>query len=206
MNKRHRIFIAINLPAEIRRFLGGFEKKFPELSMAQGDGEFSDFVPAPQAPVKWTKPENLYITFIFLGDMTDIELGEVCMAVKNISEKYQAFTMNLRKIGYGPADKIPPRYIWAGGEVNQEAMALKKELEDALLQLVHFVPDKGVFSPHITLARINGFAWRAINPEERPEIAQEIDLAFTVESIEVMESELKKDGPQYTIIESYSLK
>jgi len=202
MNKRHRTFIAINLPAEVRRFLADFKKKWPELSEIQSDGEFS----ADSSVAKWTDIENLHITFIFLGDLTDLELGEVCMAVKNISEKYDSFDIHLNKVGYGPADKIPPRYIWAGGEINQEAFALKKELEEALLELVHFVPDKGVFSPHITLARISSFLWRAINPEERPNVDQDIDLAFTVESIEVMESELKKGGPQYNVIESYPLK
>ena len=32
-----------------------------------------------------------------------------------------------------------------------------------------------------------------------------LDLAFTVESIEVMESELKRGGPVYTILESHQL-
>ena len=200
MQKRHRIFIAINLPAEIRRFLVDYSKKWPELS-----GSFDDEESANASVMRWTHPENLHITLLFLGDVNDVELGEVCMAVKSVTEKYQAFNLHLSRLGYGPEGKTsfesaqdrPPRYIWAGGEVNHEAMALKKELENALLELVHFVPDKGVFSPHITLARINGFAWRTINPEERPEVEQEIDLAFTVESIEVMESELKKGGPQY---------
>jgi 2'-5' RNA ligase len=44
-----------------------------------------------------------------------------------------------------------------------------------------------------------------IEPEERPEINESIDLAFTVESIEVMESVLKRGGPQYSIIESHNL-
>jgi 2'-5' RNA ligase len=200
MQKRHRIFIAINLPAEIRRFLVDYSKKWPELSGSSDDEEFSN-----ASVMRWTHPENLHITLLFLGDITDVELGEVCMAVKSVTEKYQAFNLHLSRLGYGPEGKIPPRYIWAGGEVNHEAMALKKELENALLELVHFVPDKGIFSPHITLARIKAFAWSAINPEERPEVEQEIDLAFTVESIEVMESELKKGGPVYTVVESYPL-
>ena len=200
MQKRHRVFIAINLPNEIRRFLVEFSKKWPELS----EGKIMDeFVVPP--PVAWTKPDNLHVTLLFLGEINDVELGQVCMAVKSVTEKYQAFNLHLSRLGYGPEGKIPPRYIWAGGEVNHEAMALKKDLENSLLELVHFVPDKGVFSPHITLARVNAMAWRAMEPEERPDVGQDIDLAFTVESIEIMESELKKGGPVYTVIESFGL-
>jgi len=181
--------------------LSGYEKKWPEL------------------PAKWTPPENLHITLVFLGDLTDIELGQVCMTVKDIAKNHNSFNITLNKIAYGPAEKIPPRYIWAGGEKGEELSLLKKDLEDALLEVVHFVPDKGAFSPHITLARIGAFAWRAIDPEERPEVNENIDLIFTVESIDVMESESKRgqdarashkmgapvSGPHYTIIESHQL-
>ena len=48
MQKRHRIFIAINLPNDIKKYLVGFEKKWLDL------------------PAKWVNPENLHITLLFL--------------------------------------------------------------------------------------------------------------------------------------------
>jgi len=47
MNSLHRIFIAINLPANLKK----------ELSMAQNRW--------PELPARWTKPENLHITLLF---------------------------------------------------------------------------------------------------------------------------------------------
>jgi 2'-5' RNA ligase len=44
-----------------------------------------------------------------------------------------------------------------------------------------------------------------MDQEEIPEVDEIIDLAFTVESIEVMESELKRGGPVYTVLESSNL-
>ena len=82
---------------------------------------------------------------------------------------------------------------------------LKKDLEDALFENIKFKIDKNIFNSHITLARIKEWEWRAIEPEERPEVNENIDAIFTVESIEVMESELKRGGPRYTIIESNQL-
>ena len=83
---------------------------------------------------------------------------------------------------------------------------MKKDLEDVLLEKVRFVPENRGFAPHVTLARISTFSWRTIEPEERPEVNEDIDMIFNVESIEVMESELKRGGPQYTIIESHNLR
>ncbi len=187
MNKRHRIFIGINLPGEIKKRLAGYQKQWTDV------------------PAKWIASENLHITLLFLGDITDEELGQVCMVVKDFALKHRSFNISLGKVAYGPEGKIPPRYIWAGGSDNKEASLLKKDLEDALFETVKFNIDKNIFNSHITLARIKEWEWRAQNPEEMPEVNETIELTFTVESIEVMESELTRQGPRYTIIESHSL-
>ena len=189
MQKRHRIFIAINLPKEVKRALAKYETTFSEL------------------PAKWTPPENLHITLVFLGDLTDVELGEVCVITKEVATLHEAVDINLTSIGYGPSEKLPPKMLWASGAKSQPLSVLKKDLEEALLEkIVNFDPDKKGFAPHVTLARISAFAWKAIEPEERPEVLQNLDLIFTAETIDVMESEIKKGGPQYTLIESIELK
>lgn len=187
MNKRHRIFIAINLPADIKKQLAGYQKKWALV------------------PARWTTPDNLHITLLFLGDLTDLDLAEACQAVKEIATKTNTFNIHLDKVSYGPEGKIPPRYIWVGGQVLPEAIALKKALEDALFEKIKFKVDKNPFNSHITLARVKEWEWRAIEPEERPEVGEDIELIFTVESIEVMESELTRQGPRYTVVESHVL-
>ena len=200
--KRHRIFIAINLPPDIKKILAGYEKKWSRSQSDRG----SSIQSGPELPAKWVGQDNLHITLIFLGDLTDIELGEVCIAVKEVARKYNSFKISLNKISYGPDNKIPPRMIWASGEKIKKLSLLKNDLEESLLEKIRFVPENRGFTPHITLARISAFQWRAIEIEERPDVSETIDLNFDVESIEIMESELKKGGPEYTIIESHSLK
>ena len=163
---RHRIFIAINLPEDIRKELGSLQAKWPEL------------------PCRWTKPENLHITLEFLGYISDEELPEVLQRSKEITESKKPFQVKLNKVVYGPPAKMPPRMVWVTGE----------KIEP--FNLV----------PHITLGRIRTWDWRRIEPEERPEVEEHIDLSFDVNSIEVMESRLKRGGPEYTILESFSLK
>ncbi len=96
--------------------------------------------------------------------------------------------------------------LWASGQKSQPLSALKQDLENALLEKINFVPEKRGFAPHVTMAKISSFNWRAIEPEERPDVNETIDVLFTAESVDVMESEMGKRGPHYTIIESIELK
>jgi len=61
------------------------------------------------------------------------------------------------------------------------------------------------FSPHITLGRLRQWEFRKIEPEERPNINEEINFGFEVTSIEVMESNLRKGGAEYSVLESHKL-
>src|SRR3989344_816820 len=201
MEKRHRIFIAINLPEDIKRGLSEYQEKYAELFRSLCDRESS----TKSGPAKWTAKDNLHITLEFLGDLTDEELGNVCKVAGEVSKRHKIFSINLNKILYGPPKKIPPRMVWVEGEKSDELADLKEDLQECLLEEIKFRPDGKGFTPHITLARISEWEFRKIEPEERPEISENIDLTFTVESIEVMESELKRGGPVYSILESHNL-
>ena len=101
MNKRHRTFIAINLPHDIKKRLAGFEKKYQDV------------------PAKWTGIDNLHITVLFLGDLIDQELAQVCKISGEVAKNHNSFNVSLEKIAYGPKGKLPPRYIWVGGGESQ---------------------------------------------------------------------------------------
>ena len=167
---KRRIFIAINLPENIKSRLSSYRDKWPDL------------------PVRWTKKENLHITLEFLGYLIDEELMELFQKTKELALKNKSFSIRLNKICYGPPAKNSqqraPRMVWVTGEKTKEFNLL----------------------PHITLGRLKTWQWRQIEPEERPEVNEEIDLTFEVNSIEIMESVLKRTGPEYIILESCSLK
>jgi len=187
---KHRIFIAINLPEDIKKELSSFQSRWPEL------------------PCRWTKKENLHITLAFLGYLTDEELLEVLRTAKKVSQRHKLFSIILNKICYGPPKKMPPRMVWVEGEKSEELGKLQKDLENSLFTAsIKSLEESEVrpYTPHITLGRIRQWEFRQIEPEERPEIEEEISLNFEVNSIEVMESELKRGGAEYTILESLLL-
>ena len=61
-------------------------------------------------------------------------------------------------------------------------------------------------TPHVNLGRIKMWEFRQIEPDERPDVSREIGLGFEITSLEVMESQLKKSGSDYTILELCPLK
>lgn len=99
---KHRIFIAINLPENIKKQLADYAGQWPDL------------------PVRWTKEENLHITLEFLGYLTEDELMKVFENTKEFTQNHKSFTLTLNKICYGPPKKMPPRMIWVVGEKNKE--------------------------------------------------------------------------------------
>lgn len=185
---RHRIFIAINLPHNVKKELSSFQKKWPEL------------------PARWTKPENLHITLAFLGYLSDEELAEVCKIAEEVASRNKPFSIKLSKICYGPLDKKPPRMVWIVGEKSEPFAKLRNDLENALSGESLYQKENRPFSPHITLARIRKWDFRQIEPEDRPEVNEDINFSFEVSSIEVMESKLKRGGAEYTVSESCPLK
>lgn len=182
----HRTFIAVNLPENIKIKLAEYEDKWFDL------------------PVRWTKKENLHITLVFLGYLNDQELLETINLAESVASENEPFSINLNKIVYGPPKKMPPRMVWAEGQESQELADLQNGLENSILGGRERKAKP--FSPHITLGRMKTWEFRKLDPEERPDINEQISFNFEVNSIEVMESRLKRGGPEYIVLESCPLK
>jgi 2'-5' RNA ligase len=187
---RHRIFIGINLPEEIKKELEKFQFKFSEL------------------PARWVKKENLHITLAFLGYVKDEDLPRIIEITKNVATRHAPFLIKIVKVTYGPPKVSPPRMVWAIGEKNENLWKLQEDLKNALMEMKipQLEEEEGRgFIPHITLARIRKWEFKQMEPEERPEIDEDLNFSFEVKSIEIMESHLKRGGAEYTILESIPL-
>ncbi len=191
-----RIFIAINLAPDTKDKLEDIKKEiqdsFPEESR--------------RGLIKWVDKKNLHITLVFLGPVEKENLATINQIIKKISQNKKPFTLKIKNVSYGPSQKIPPRLIWLEIERNSGLSDLAQEIKDEIISANILDKDeKKNFSPHITLGRIKEWQWRKIEPEERPDIEKEINLKVNVDSIEIMESQLKRNGPEYIIIESLKL-
>jgi len=183
---KRRIFIAVNLSEGIKKRLQEFRDKCDYL------------------PVRWTKEASLHLTLVFIGYVSNEQMLEACRVVREAVSETEPFFINFKRIVLAPSGK-PPRMIWLEGETSQNLNELKNKLEDALLE-----SDSGLrrkesrpMSPHITLARIKTEQWR--NLPSLPKIEERFEAQLSVASVEVMESDLKHDGAEYSILESCPL-
>ena len=185
--KKRRIFIAVNLPAPIKKKLLEFQRQWADL------------------PVRWTKEPSLHINLVFIGYVDNDEMLEICQLARQVVKKNQPFEIKLKKICLGPPNR-PARMIWIQGEENPALAQLKSNLGEALLTSAKSGfnrRENRPFQVHITLARIRQEEWRRL--PNKPKIDQEVSLSFPVESIEIMESQLLRDGAEYVVLESIKL-
>jgi len=178
----HRVFIAVNLPQKVKDRLYSTRDNYPGL------------------PARWTKKENLHLTLLFLGSVSDQELFQVCQSFRETAKNHVPFVLELNRIDYAPNARL----VWASGKSSKELGKLQQDLHRSFFDVAGNGKEPG-FAPHVTLARIKEWEFKKLEPEEVPAINEEISLSFPVETIELMESELKREGPEYAVLESAPL-
>jgi RNA 2',3'-cyclic 3'-phosphodiesterase len=150
--------------------------------------------------VKWVERDNLHVTLLFLGEVEDRQLHEVCRAVATGCAGHEGFTLTVGGVGAFP-NLRRPRTLWVGlGMGTQQLIALHDDLEERLLELGCYRREERSYTPHITLGRIRG-----------DEVSEPLVQALTknanwqggqmqVTEVLVMSSELTPKGPLYTVM------
>ncbi|MEP7347370.1 MAG: RNA 2',3'-cyclic phosphodiesterase [Gemmatimonadaceae bacterium] len=177
-----RLFIAINLPDEVRRGL--------------------DAVVAPLRPqipsVRWVAPERQHITLKFLGECTPERTTEVSAALTAVAMATPSLSCTFSGAGVFPNFRRP-RVVWIG--VQQPLFAkVAFEIERALSKLG--VPAEArPFAPHLTVGRVDGELGEAELAVLVGWVAQVGQIAqLHVRSLDLMQSELGPGGPTYTLV------
>jgi len=150
--KKHRVFVAINLPQKVKNQIYNLKEKWRDL------------------PGRFTKKGSLHLTLVFLGYLDDQQIFSLINRLKKVKTP-EAFDLVFNKICYGPKGK-KPRMIWLCGPKISELSVLRKNIENAIGGNWYRRNAKE-FSPHITLMRLRG---REI--EERPELKEKIKVFF----------------------------
>ena len=181
---RHRTFIAVELDRAIR-----------ERTIA-----VQEALARAGADVKWTEPDNLHVTLLFLGEVDDRDLVPLCRCVSDCCTARPAFGMSVETVGCFPNPRRP-RVLWVGvGEGTQELCALHDALEPPLLELGCYRREERRYTPHITLGRVKS-DW----PTDKLSAALAKHAGWkggstTVRELHVMSSELTPKGPMYTVL------
>jgi 2'-5' RNA ligase len=150
--------------------------------------------------VKWVESENLHVTLLFLGEVDERSVPEVCRVVAESTQRQVPFLMTVEKAGCFPTPRRP-RVLWVGvGEGAQPLCAVHDALEPPLLDLGCYRREERQFSPHITLGRV-----KSDRPTEQLAAALAKQAGWKggevpVREILIMSSELTPKGPLYTVL------
>src|SRR5262245_29760731 len=94
---RLRTFIALELEKGVRDRLVSLQETFARTG----------------ADVKWTEADNLHMTLLFLGEVDEREVIDVCRAVTDVGRELSPFTMSVETVGCFP-NLRRPRVVWVG--------------------------------------------------------------------------------------------
>ena len=181
---RRRTFLAIILGDKVRNQLLSLQQ---ELSASAGE-------------VNWVEPENLHLTLLFLGEVEQREVLDVCRVAQKAVAKMPEFSISVEGAGCFPNPRRP-RTLWVGvGEGAAEVCAVHDAIETPLLDRRGYRRETRAYVPHVTLGRVKG------DPENE-ELAKAIVQHQTwnagdvlVREVHIMTSELTREGPSYTVV------
>ncbi len=191
-----RLFIAINLPPHLKEIIAkSVNNKLISIRCGGLPDEAKDF--------RWLSPENWHLTLVFLGYQPDEKIPNILESVKTTTQSLisskRPILVEFEKIIWAPPDK-PARMIWLCGtkETSESLGEIKNYLEDSLVKNgVRFRIENRPYNAHLTLARFNFIKSDLRKEVGLPNIE---NLSFTAQSLDLMESQLKRTGAEYEIL------
>ncbi|MDP3729732.1 MAG: RNA 2',3'-cyclic phosphodiesterase [bacterium] len=181
---KKRLFIAYNLPESLKKNIAAEIEKFRY--------DFTN-------DIKFLTPDHWHITVTFLGYQDASAIPAILSAMESAVEKEtEDNIIQLTDITYGPI-KGTPRMIWLNGDraTSDRMTGLKDILDMRMIENgVMFRQDNRRFNTHITLARFNRIA-----ENDMPKLAVPFKKTFPIESLDLMESHLGKEGATYELLQ-----
>jgi RNA 2',3'-cyclic 3'-phosphodiesterase len=180
---RLRLFVAVELSDSWRDWLGTLA------AAARRDGVDG---------YRWTRPELLHVTVVFLGDQPAGRLPEIVGAVERAAAASRRFSLDLGQVGGFGGRR--PRTLWVGvGDPRGGLAAVRTRLERELdAGAIPF--DRKPLVPHVTLARARPAAPSGASSLARIRPFGGMAPALDVAEVSLVRSELRPDGPRYTVV------
>lgn len=170
-----RLFVAVGVPAEVKRALGEAQKDLKE-----------------EGGLKKVEIPLMHITLKFLSDVNPRMIDRVDGVLREIP--FTPFRVKVHGIGVFPNDKYI-RAVWAGCQ-STELEDLAKLVNEKLAGMFA----KEDFAPHITIARVKR---KIVMDDYLRKYADEKFGSFQVNEFYLVESILGRNGPKYNIMSTY---
>ena len=184
-----RLFVSVDIPGsldhELRRLQNQLDNTNADLNIVSLD--------------------KIHITLKFLGDTDPDRVDEIENVMKDSVKNIDPFDVDLDGVGVFPArDYIT--VVWAGVSRGTNPLTeIHRNLEEKLVERELADPEDHDFTPHATLARMK-------SGRGKSEIHDFLDKnndrslgIFTLNTIQLMKSNLKSNGPQYSVVKQIQL-
>jgi 2'-5' RNA ligase len=183
-----RLFIAINIPDEVKEGIAGVQKRLKS---------------AP-ADVHWVRTDRLHLTLKFLGETDEARLDDLAAAVARSCAGLKPFRVSVGGVGAFPAPERP-RVVWLGiREGAPELTAIAGRLDEELAPL-GYEKERRPFTAHLTLGRVRSRRNLADLTKKMASLADAAAGAFEVTGVDVMRSILHPSGAEYQCLRSISV-
>jgi len=167
--------------------------------------EIQNTLKAKRLKVRWVRADNLHLTLKFLGAVSVDRMEAINQALELAAEKIPPLDLFARGLGVFPGVRRP-RVIWVGINGDVETLMALQQAIDRHLASIGFAREKRSFKAHLTIGRVKG----AINAKQLLEAIQLYQdyrsERFQVQRIELIRSDLKPQGPEYTSLATIALK
>ena len=149
------------------------------------------------ADLSWVRPDSIHLTLAFLGELPEDQV-EPLKAALDAAVIEKTFDFNLAGIGtFGKLQH--PSVLWAGITPCPQLERLHQQTTEALGTAGVKFDDK-TFSPHLTLGRFKSSRNLLALQEQLEKEQTGILGSATVHEIQLIQSRLRPEGAQYTVL------
>jgi 2'-5' RNA ligase len=153
--------------------------------------------------IRFAEVKNLHLTLRFIGETEENKIPDIDRMMNKSAEKAKSFIMNVNRTGvFGSS--YNPKVVWFGIDPNEYLTHLHTAIE-LNLSKVGFYQDRQNFVPHLTLTRIKKLKDLKLFQKILDDFREKEIMKQDVQSFSLIESTLKKEGPIYTTLNSYTL-
>lgn len=182
-----RLFVAIELPLEVRRavedLLEGLRRLVPD--------------------IRWGRAEGMHVTLKFLGEVDEARLETLSPAIERAAAASTGgFEIEIRGLGtFG--GRHNPNVVWLGIIEPTGALRSLQAAVEAACESAGFAKEQRAYSPHLTLARPKA---RSRTLAGALEAHAGVRVAgFRVDACRLFQSLLRPDGAIHTPLRTYAL-
>jgi len=170
-----RCFIGVMIPEELKGCIENIKDTLRKLPMN----------------CKFVERENLHICFSFLGELEEVELENISKELELICNGFSRLKVVVDGIKMIPTEKYIRVLALDVIDKNNNLKKLMKEIEEKI--------GGSVKPSHLTLCRVKTISDKESTIEKIKSIKVG-ETVFTISTIQIIKSKLRKTGPIYTSI------